>query len=375
MSSISSSDYESSEEEETYEGYICKMRYMLISLLGHGAFANIYLCYDTSEHILKVLKIFKENHSANDNEIMFYKTYCKTQNEYFSMLYDEFKIQIQNETYTCIVLEHLGTNLHSTNKMNLSIEQIYTITQQIIIAVKYLHSLEITHGDLKPENIVFKNTHPFYKELEKSIHNIITTNFQEIVKMRKEKKNFRHMQHIHTLIKNLKLIPDNDNFKFPDIPKIKLIDFGTSRKHTYTIPSSTGMTRYYMAPEIILKCNINNKIDIWALGCIIYELIFKEVLFNPDKTIYNNRDRHHLLEFYRILKPIPPSIINNSKRKKFYYRNNYLLKGFDEIDFIGIEKHFEQKINEYNIQTQPLHCELFKLIKTCLEYKTDNRQI
>ena len=38
-------------------------------------------------------------------------------------------------------------------------------------------------------------------------------------------------------------------------------------------------TNYYMAPEVIKGENYNNKIDIWALGCIIYELFTLNICF------------------------------------------------------------------------------------------------
>ena len=38
-------------------------------------------------------------------------------------------------------------------------------------------------------------------------------------------------------------------------------------------------TNYYMAPEVIRGKIYNNKIDIWALGCIIYELFTFKICF------------------------------------------------------------------------------------------------
>jgi serine/threonine protein kinase len=39
-----------------------------------------------------------------------------------------------------------------------------------------------------------------------------------------------------------------------------------------------------MAPELINKIPYDNKVDIWALGCIAYELVCKEhPFFHPTK--------------------------------------------------------------------------------------------
>ena len=64
--------------------------------------------------------------------------------------------------------------------------------------------------------------------------------------------------------------------------KIKIGDFGISRqldisnKYTY---SQVG-TAKYMAPEVIKAEKYNNKVDIWGLGCIIYELLTLNICFD-----------------------------------------------------------------------------------------------
>lgn len=60
---------------------------------------------------------------------------------------------------------------------------------------------------------------------------------------------------------------------------IKLIDFGNacySNNKLYKYLQS----RFYRAPEIIMELPYSTQIDMWSLGCIIYELHFGEVLFN-----------------------------------------------------------------------------------------------
>eukprot|EP01019_Chilodonella_uncinata_P004008 GABU01004895.1.p1 GENE.GABU01004895.1~~GABU01004895.1.p1 ORF type:complete len:303 (-),score=76.10 GABU01004895.1:5-913(-) len=53
---------------------------------------------------------------------------------------------------------------------------------------------------------------------------------------------------------------------------IKVSDFGLAKKANETA-TSLG-TPLYMAPEIIFGQQYDNKIDIWSVGCIYYELLF-----------------------------------------------------------------------------------------------------
>jgi len=97
----------------------------------------------------------------------------------------------------------------------------------ILLAVNYLHKLNIAHRDLHPNNIMF--------ETEGS-------------------------------------------------QNVKIIDFGISSEFT----KEKGMegewgTSGYMAPEIFSKKPYNEKIDVWAIGCIAYELFTKKYMLNKQE--------------------------------------------------------------------------------------------
>jgi len=94
-------------------------------------------------------------------------------------------------------------------------------TVQILKALKYMKSYEIVHCDLKPENILLWKANK---------------------------------------------------------PHIKIIDFGSScfeKEKVYTYIQS----RYYRAPEVILGISYTTAIDMWSVGCIIYELFTGFPLF------------------------------------------------------------------------------------------------
>lgn len=66
---------------------------------------------------------------------------------------------------------------------------------------------------------------------------------------------------------------------------VKICDFGSAK-----VLSPNGLntpyivSRYYRAPELILACSdYTNKIDIWAIGCILAEFLTRRPIF-PGKT-------------------------------------------------------------------------------------------
>lgn len=53
--------------------------------------------------------------------------------------------------------------------------------------------------------------------------------------------------------------------------KLKIIDFGTSC-YSDQILYSYIQSRYYRAPEVMLGIKYTSAIDIWSIGCILFEL-------------------------------------------------------------------------------------------------------
>jgi len=95
---------------------------------------------------------------------------------------------------------------------------------------------------------------------------------------------------IHRDIKSSNiLIKINDNV-IPSMPIIKICDFGLSRSLSGNMSPRT-YTPNYRAPELLDESDgYDTKIDIWALGCVIYEYVEQHILFVGDtsKNTYEN---------------------------------------------------------------------------------------
>jgi serine/threonine protein kinase len=70
----------------------------------------------------------------------------------------------------------------------------------------------------------------------------------------------------------------------------KLADFGSAAqatsKHLHTTIEYRG-TASYRAPELLNAGRFNNKVDVFALGCIIYEMVTGRQLFAGDYSVLN----------------------------------------------------------------------------------------
>ena len=214
-------------------------------IIGKGGFGIIYkvLEIETKKfYALKLITIVENNEIKKfkeeyEKEIEVMKT---MKNKYIIELKDYF-LDKKNKGY-CIVMELCDGNLRQIlNKYKskgLPINIINKIFIQLNEALNVMINNKYYHRDLKPENILIKYTD-------------------------KNKTNF----------------------------DIKLTDFGLSSNEINSIVKSHSNvgSEKYKAPEVD-DFEYNNKIDLWSLGIILYELYTNKYIFdssNPKERKIN----------------------------------------------------------------------------------------
>ena len=68
--------------------------------------------------------------------------------------------------------------------------------------------------------------------------------------------------------------------------------------------------------------------DVWSLGCTMYELLTKIILINSDDYEEACKDRYHMYLIQSKIKLLDIDFINTSKKKYIFIDSNNLLKGF-----------------------------------------------
>ena len=207
-------------------------KYEIIRDVGIGTFGTVYEAINkiTNEKVaIKKLKqkIDSWEKCMNQNEVYFLR---KLNHPNIVKLLEV--IREKNDDIS-LVFEYCDCNLyeliknHKRKQVSIPESSIKNIIYSITLGLSHMHSNGIMHRDLKPENILIRGT------------------------------------------------------------EIKIGDFGTAKEipkyNNYNdIDSMTDYicTRWYRAPECVLKSkNYNEKVDIWALGCIMAELYNLRPLF------------------------------------------------------------------------------------------------
>ncbi|CAE8660657.1 unnamed protein product, partial [Polarella glacialis] len=159
--------FEESKEFPIRTNTIVAARYQIVEYLGSAAFSRAVQCLDLDTNKMVCMKIIKNDKDFFDqslDEIKLLK-YINVNGDVDSTnvlrLFDHF----YHKEHLIIVTELLRDNLYEYSKYNresgeapyFTIGRLQRISNQILVALEYVHSLRLIHCDLKPENILIKS--------------------------------------------------------------------------------------------------------------------------------------------------------------------------------------------------------------------------
>ncbi|KAJ3438896.1 hypothetical protein M0812_14911 [Anaeramoeba flamelloides] len=143
-------------------------------------------------------------------------------------------------------------------------------------------------------------------------------------------------------IKDKKSIPTKKS-----TTKCKIIDLGNAcwiQKHF----TSEIQTREYRSPEVILGHEYDQSADIWSLGCMIFELLTGDVLFNPNEGSDYSDAEDHLALIMELLGKIPKDILITGKKSYKFVERSGNLRHIKKLEFWSLKNVFmtKYKFNE-----------------------------
>ena len=212
-------------------------------LIGQGAFGKVNLGLNVLTGRIVAIKSFdkiKLNNTENKNKI-FYETDLmkKLNHPNITKILECF----ESEKYYLIIMEYInGGNLFSfvKKRRKLSEKTAKFLFRQIILGIKYIHSQNIVHRDIKLENI---------------------------------------------------LIDVNNNIKICDFGIGKILDNNNNKLY-----DQCG-TPMYMAPEILLSNKDKGyypfPVDLWSSGIALYIMLSGTLPF----SLNNNKDKKNYLQY------------------------------------------------------------------------------
>lgn len=375
----------SDDEEEFSENMIGKLinnKYIILKYLGRGTFSKVWLILEIATGLYYALKIQKlEDLDEMYSEIDILKKLQETDNKLkkknFSNMVEEFEIKINGNMTHGIVIELLGNNIgYIIGEIPESsrICVIKSVIRNILECLDYLHENNIIHTDMKIDNILLNQINPVMSEFIDKINNLDITNYYNTSiqnntpkqvslldkkkrKMVKKKIRLKTIKEVVQRFKesinklnqesqnNIKLeIQELDDLKIEnmnvedsvseivevkydwDSLGVKLIDFGNAEFLDDMIDYQELYTRSYRPPENIINKEYSCKSDIWFVGCLLYEMLTEEILFDIDVDSIDKtkRDYEHIRQMYHILGSLPREMAVNCSYLNDIYQNSNL---------------------------------------------------
>ncbi|XP_038675766.1 3-phosphoinositide-dependent protein kinase 1-like isoform X2 [Scyliorhinus canicula] len=190
-------------------------------ILGEGSFSTVVLAREQSTGKEYAVKILEKRHIIKENKVPYVTRerdiMSRLDHPFFVKLY--FTFQDDEKLYFGLSYAKNGELLKYIRKQG-SFDENCTrfYSAEIVSALEYLHEIGIIHRDLKPENIL----------LSEDMH-------------------------------------------------IRITDFGTAKvlssDSTQARANSFVGTAQYVSPELLTEKSACKSSDLWALGCIIYQLV------------------------------------------------------------------------------------------------------
>ncbi|PIG85343.1 serine/threonine protein kinase [Aspergillus arachidicola] len=334
-------------------GDVFRSRYQVAGKLAFGGHSTVWLCRDLEQHAYVTLKVYECDPSHARREKDVYKHLKNVKSSHTgSMLVrramDDFQISSAGNahSYQCFVHPPLAMSLCELRNRTidgvLPEDLLKSTLIHLLLAVDFLHTeAKLVHTSMiflilivKPRTYLEFRIDPISDIQEDNVllsveDESILVDFEEAERSSPGPR---------------KIIGDRVIYSSRDLgmPKVHgrpiLSDFSEAR-----FSSSLGkqwedvQPFVYRAPEVILRMPWNEKIDIWNIGILAWDLFEKKRLFYVRDSYRNVSDSHHLAGMIAIMGAPPKEMLRNSEYAMKFFDNDGNWIGSAEIPSISIE--------------------------------------
>lgn len=118
--------------------------------------------------------------------------------------------------------------------------------------------------------------------------------------------------------------------------------------------TSQIQTRQYRSPETIIGVPYGPSADIWSLGCMVFELLTGDFVFEPKKGYNYGKDDDHLAQMIELLGPFPKNMALSGKNSQRYFDRSGHLRRIRGLNYWPLERVLNEKYKFRKEEAEPL---------------------
>ncbi|KZF19785.1 kinase-like protein [Xylona heveae TC161] len=209
-------------------GELLDGRYHVQSNLGKGMFSGVVRATDTTTGKLVAIKLIRNNETMKkaglkEIEILQKLALADPEDKKHMIRLERF---FEHKNHLCMVFENLSINLREVLKkfgrdVGINLKAVRVYAQQMFLGLSLMRKCNILHADIKPDNVLVNEART----------------------------------------------------------SLKICDLGSASDASENEITPYLVSRFYRAPEIILGMTYDFAIDMWSIGCTLYELYTGKILF------------------------------------------------------------------------------------------------
>jgi len=155
---------------------------------------------------------------------------------------------------------------------------------------------------------------------------------------------------------------------------VKIADLGNACwvDHHFT---NDIQTRQYRSPEVILGAEWNCSTDLWSMGCMVFELLTGDYLFDPKPGKKFSKDDDHIAQMVELLGDFPKQFALSGKKSNEIFNRRGELRRIQNLRYWSLPDVLHDKYNLSSLEARILADFILPMIRVMPSHRSSAKEM